>query len=405
MRMYQILQSVSIALQNIRSNPLHTFLSTLGIIIGVASLVAILALGDGLEQTGREQIETTTSVQMISVTSKTADVINEVRVKRDTVYIFDVEDARAIEREVSEWGMLEMMDRSSAMLEYKDSTTAVYVQASLENAIAISELSIEGRFFTTKEVDEGSKVMVLTKPLAQKLENESSLLIGKKLKLSDAWYEVIGIVEDPAGTARVIIPMTTYLEEIRGDHIPSLLLKSRDIENVPVMKEAVIEWLDQEFEKGSEAFNIFTYERRVEQLGQAILIFKLVMGAITGISVLVGGIGIMNVLLISVTERTKEIGVRKATGAKKKDIVMQFLSESVTISLAGCIVGWLLGLLGVFGLVYLINSLTELNFQAAFSTGTVFVILAVALVVGVVFGTYPAWKAANLTPVEAIRHE
>jgi len=130
-----------------------------------------------------------------------------------------------------------------------------------------------------------------------------------------------------------------------------------------------------------------------------------VMGAITGISVLVGGIGIMNVLLISVTERTKEIGIRKAAGARKKDIVLQFLSESVTISIVGCTLGWVAGVLGVFGIVELINRFTDFTFQAALSFGTVMVILIIAILVGMVFGTYPAWKAANLTPVDAIRHE
>jgi putative ABC transport system permease protein len=129
------------------------------------------------------------------------------------------------------------------------------------------------------------------------------------------------------------------------------------------------------------------------------------MGAITGISVLVGGIGIMNVLLISVTERTKEIGIRKATGAKKKDIVMQFISESITISLVGCVLGWIVGVLGVFGLVEIINSFTDFGFKAALSFQTVLVVILIALLVGVLFGTYPAWKAANLTPVDAIRHE
>jgi len=171
------------------------------------------------------------------------------------------------------------------------------------------------------------------------------------------------------------------------------------------MKKALQTWLDETYTEGQEAFSIFTYEGRVEQLSQGILIFKLVMGAITGISVLVGGIGIMNVLLISVTERTKEIGIRKAAGARKKDIVLQFLSESVTISIVGCALGWVAGVLGVFGIVELINRFTDFTFQAALSFGTVMVILIIAILVGMVFGTYPAWKAANLTPVDAIRHE
>jgi putative ABC transport system permease protein len=177
------------------------------------------------------------------------------------------------------------------------------------------------------------------------------------------------------------------------------------VEELPEMRASVEQWLDETFEEGREAFTVFTYEGRVEQFRQGILIFKLVMGAITGISVLVGGIGIMNVLLISVTERTKEIGIRKATGAQKKDIVMQFISESVTISIVGSILGWVVGIAGLFGLVEIINRLTDLTFRAALSLDTILIVAAVAVFIGIVFGSYPAWKAANLTPVDAIRHE
>ncbi|MBO6586175.1 MAG: FtsX-like permease family protein [Gracilimonas sp.] len=199
--------------------------------------------------------------------------------------------------------------------------------------------------------------------------------------------------------------MSTYRHVVKGSNPANLVFKSRKVEDLPKMRSEVEAWLDQNYTEGTEAFSVFTYEGRVEQLSQGILVFKLVMGAITGISVLVGGIGIMNVLLISVTERTTEIGIRKAAGARKKDIVMQFISESVTISIEGCIIGWVVGVLGVFGLVELINRFTDFGFQAALSIGTVGVVLIVAIIVGMVFGTYPAWKAANLTPVDAIRHE
>lgn len=217
--------------------------------------------------------------------------------------------------------------------------------------------------------------------------------------------EVIGILKDGSQGAQALIPLSAYQKNIKNSNAPNMVFKSRKVEDIPAMKGTLENWLDENYEDGREAFSIFTYEGRVQQLSQEILVFKLVMGAITGISVLVGGIGIMNVLLISVTERTKEIGIRKATGARKKDIVMQFISESVTISIVGCIISWVVGVLGVFGLVEVINRFTDFNFQAALSLGTVFVVLVVAVLVGMIFGTYPAWKAANLTPVDAIRHE
>ncbi len=403
--MQQIIKSVSIALQNIKANPLHTFLSTLGIIIGVASLVAILALGDGLEQTGREQIENTTSVQMMRVVPKTVDVVNEVRVPRDTVYEFGINDARTLEQIVQQWGYTELLSQSSRLATYQDSSFAIYIQATLENAPDFTDDEIDGTYFTREDIENNALKAVLTRPLAIKWTENPEDMIGKSLTFEGTSYEIIGIVNTDSQGSQAMIPLSTYQERVSNTNAPVLMFKSRKIEDLPAMKATVEDWLDQNYAEGKEAFNVMTYEGRVEQLSQGILVFKLVMGAITGISVLVGGIGIMNVLLISVTERTKEIGIRKATGARKKDIVLQFISESITISIVGSIVGWVVGVLGVFGMVGVINRFTNFDFQAALSGSTVIVVLIIAVLIGMIFGTYPAWKAANLTPVDAIRHE
>ncbi|MFD2532429.1 ABC transporter permease [Gracilimonas halophila] len=403
--MQQIFQSVSIALQNIKANPLHTFLSTLGIIIGVASLVAILALGDGLEQTGREQIESTTSIQMMTLTPKTIDLVDGVRVPRDTVYQLGLKEARMVEEELNQWGYTDLIAQSSKMATYKDSSIAIYIQATLDNIPHFTEAEIIGRYYDREDIENTADKTVLTIPLARKWSEDPEELIGESISFEGTSYEVIGILQDESQGAQALIPLSTYQKNLKNSNTPNMIFKSRKVEDIPSMKSSLENWLDENYEDGKEAFSIFTYEGRVKQLSQGILVFKLVMGAITGISVLVGGIGIMNVLLISVTERTKEIGIRKAAGARKKDIVLQFISESVTISMVGCIIGWAVGVIGVFGLVEIINRFTDFGFQAALSLGTVFVVLIVAVLVGMLFGTYPAWKAANLTPVDAIRHE
>ena len=218
-------------------------------------------------------------------------------------------------------------------------------------------------------------------------------------------YEVIGIFEKKErDIPKVFIPVTSYLQK-ENQH-PDITMKAFKAEEIPEIETGLKSWLDEAFTEGSDAFIVSTNRARVEQFSQGILLFKLIMGAITGISVLVGGIGVMNVLLISVTERTKEIGIRKATGAKKKDIVLQFMAESVTISFVGCVIGWIVGILGIFIFVPIVNAYTEIGqFQAAIGAGTVMAILIIALIIGVLFGTYPAWRAAQLTPVDAIRHE
>jgi putative ABC transport system permease protein len=148
-----------------------------------------------------------------------------------------------------------------------------------------------------------------------------------------------------------------------------------------------------------------TNTERARQARQGALVFKIFMGAITGISLLVGGIGIMNVLLASVVERTREIGIRKATGARPRDVMIQFLAESVTITGAGSFLGVALGLTGAFGVTAIIRAQTRAPMYAAFTWGTVAVAVLAAAIVGVAFGIYPALRAASLSPIEAIRHE
>jgi putative ABC transport system permease protein len=152
--------------------------------------------------------------------------------------------------------------------------------------------------------------------------------------------------------------------------------------------------------------DIATYRLRAEQTAKAILIFKLLMGAITGISLLVGGIGIMNVLLASVTERTREIGIRKAAGARQRDILMQFLAESVAITGLGGAIGVVLGLLMSFGVTTAIRALASAPFvRSSVSWSTVVAAAMASVAIGLAFGTYPARRAARLSPIDAIRHE
>jgi putative ABC transport system permease protein len=144
---------------------------------------------------------------------------------------------------------------------------------------------------------------------------------------------------------------------------------------------------------------------RLVAMNQGILVFKILMGAFTAVSLIVGGIGIMNVLLAAVAERTKEIGVRKAAGARRRDIIVQFLAESVVISLAGAIIGAIMGIAGAYLVTYIMRTQTMAQVYAAVTWQTLSVAMGAAILVGLVFGTYPAIKAANLSPVDAMRYE
>ncbi|MEQ9279786.1 MAG: ABC transporter permease [Balneola sp.] len=404
--MGQFFKSISIALQNIRANPLHTFLSTLGIIIGVAALVGILALGDGLEQTGREQLANTTSLNIITVNSKRTKTVDDIRIQIKNRPEFIIEKVQELRSLVQNKALLEYTGTRSTEINYKDSVSGIYLQGSLEFGLQFLTDSLSfGRYISKEDVINSSKTIVLSPEIADKLSASRVGLIGETVEIEGVRFQVVRILKgSPESTQRVYIPTSVYTK--LSEEYPNIVLKANKAEEIPLIEQEIENWLDRNFEETSDAFIISTNRARVEQFSQGILLFKLIMGAITGISVLVGGIGVMNVLLISVTERTKEIGIRKATGAKKKDIVLQFMAESVTISFVGCIIGWIVGIVGIFIFVPIVNSFTEIGeFRAAIGTGTVLSILVIALFVGIIFGTYPAWRAAQLTPVDAIRHE
>ncbi|MEO1023252.1 MAG: ABC transporter permease [Bacteroidota bacterium] len=401
-------QSALLALQNIKSNPLHTLLSTLGIIIGVASLVAILALGDGLEETAKDRIEARTGLESISVSSIRYKTVNNIRVPISDPVFIDVDMALNIQETLSYESLVNLTAARTTLLKLDTAEVPAVFIGSLQDGTQFSDYEIAyGKAFTMEDVKTKNPVAIVTYKLAQQLDSTISNVVGRVLEVEDKSLTIIGVFGKLDEDApRIIFPVTMYWSVDGSDFFPQLEIKMEDVAEVQDAEQELKTWLDANIQKGKEAFQITTSKQWLEELGKGILLFKVIMGAITGISVLVGGIGIMNVLLISVTERTKEIGIRKAAGAKKKDIVFQFLSESVTISFVGCIAGCVLGIVGVLIFIPLVNHLADgAEFQIAFSAGSVLTVMVIGALVGVVFGTYPAWRASQLTPVDAIRHE
>lgn len=401
--MTQFLNSARIAINNIRANPLHTLLSTLGIIIGVAALVGILALGDGLEKAARDQLSKTTTVQSFTISSNARIMRNGISVAVQNRPKINYEHARFIESKYAEQADVEYVAMRTIEATVQDSSIGMFLHGSMENAPRIIPDFVlkDGRMFTRKEVDEGARLMLVNQHFLENMP-DSNFILGEQVSINSVDYSIIGVIHLPLESPRALIPITTF--DANNTAFPSLTMKVNNVEQIPLIEEEVKSWLNDEFDQGEEAFSLIKDDYWVDQLSEGILLFKLVMGAITGISVLVGGIGIMNVLLISVTERTKEIGIRKASGAKSKDIVMQFMSESITISMVGSILGWIVGMLGVLIFVPLVNRLVNIEFSVVVNPLSVLIVLILAVIIGVTFGTYPAWRASRLDPIDAIRH-
>ena len=398
------------AFETLRSNPSHTLMSISGLVIGVAALVGVLSLADGIEDFARQQVNSTTDLQSINLSISTTEMVDGVRVPRSVVPLFDVEGSKSLQKELLGSASVVLYARRNALISLPNDTLrtaaqTVAVSGSIEDLI--SAPLIEGRSITQEDVEMGASVATISKALAERLQKslKTEHVVGLQLYLDSALVDIVGVI-DPANNAPigVLVPFSTTTR-VPSESTASIMVKANLVEDIPNIKERIYRWADAQFDDGKEVLVVQTNEMRVEQVQKGVRLFKVIMGLITGIAVLVGGVGIMNVLMMSVKERTKEIGVRKAVGARKNDIVFQFMIESITISSVGCLVGLITGLVAVYAVTPIVRIITDVPFQAGFSLGTLLVIAIVAAVIGITFGTYPAYSAAKLNPVDAIRYE
>ncbi|MCL5019684.1 MAG: ABC transporter permease, partial [Patescibacteria group bacterium] len=291
----------------------------------------------------------------------------------------------------------------------KSSTSGFFWGVNHEFAEAFNWGVEQGRFLNLNDLNKWRKVVVIGSKIKDELFGDKDA-VGKEIKLDGQRFEVVGVMaskrvfENDWGD-RVLLPYTTAAKRMIGnDYLATLIVYTKSGQSAKTAAEEIRRVLKRYKDHGDE-FRIETAESQIQEVNKVFGIMKMVVGSIAFISLLVGGIGIMNIMLVSVTERTREIGIRKALGAKRKDILVQFLIESSFLCLCGGMLGVLFGLGLGFSLSQIITHLAKQTFTSVVSIEATMIALAFSALWGTIFGVYPAWKAARLDPVVALRYE
>jgi putative ABC transport system permease protein len=396
------------AVSTIYGHFFHTLLSILGMVIGVAALVAILCLIDGMEKYAKEQINTTTSLNSVLISSQPTKNMNGIVVMKDSFAYINYEQFQRIRQSLTKPAFSYLLSSQSLEVELigKSKKIATMFHGCSETFRPGTEIK-SGRAFDSLDFKNRSSLVVVNTIFAEAIAGKDSVSysIGRQLNVNGRIASIIGVVGSKSEKPEIFLPIALFSKTEFKTHPPTMVIEAENIEDIESIKLSLSDQLKKEFGDGVSDLGIMTNGFRLEQAEKGFRLFRVIMGLIVGISVIVGGIGVMNVLLISVTQRTSEIGVRKAMGAKRKDIMLQFLAESITISSFGSFCGLLLGIFGTMGTIPIIRALTKIQFQASYTWNTIVVVAVLALLVGIIFGTYPAMRASRLDPVEAMRRE
>jgi putative ABC transport system permease protein len=405
--------SARIAIRALRVNLLRSALTMLGIVIGVGAVITMVAVGSGAQARMAEQIQSLGS-NMIIVLSGSV-VAGGVRLGSGSQLTITEDDAWAIQREVRTVTAAAPTSRGGAQIVYGNLNWATSVQGVTREFFTAREWDIaDGRLFSQEEVEGAAKVALIGQTVAGNLFGEGDPL-GQITRIKNVPFSVIGVLQRKGQTTfgqdqddTVLIPLSTAKKKVLGSSqanaraVGSIAVKVGDARAMQDAEQQIRGLLRQRHRLQAfqdDDFGIRNLTEVLQSQEAASKVLTWLLAAIASVSLLVGGIGIMNIMLVSVTERTREIGLRMAVGARGYDILVQFLVEAVTLSLIGGVLGIALGLGGSYAIAYFAQWRTLVSVEA------VGVAFAFSAAVGVFFGFYPARKASRLNPIDALRYE
>lgn len=404
--------------KNLLANKTRSFLTILGIIIGVAAVIIIMAIGNSAQRLILKQVEGLGS-NLIAITPGASDE------KGPPAALYGIviktltnDDLKALDKDKSIKGIAAIAGYSNGtvLISRKSQEENLSLMGTTSSYLEVADTKIfKGRFFLKKDDDNLEKIAVLGYTVAEDFfKNEDPL--NKKIKIKKHYFRVIGVLEEEGTSAfgatsqndSVLIPVKTAQKLILGtNHLNFIRIKIAEVDQINPAKKQIVQLLRTQHDiddPSKDDFSIKDQTAALEALKGITDIIRYFLLAVASVSLLVGGIGIMNIMLISVNQRIKEVGLRKSIGAKNKDILSQFLIESIFVSLVGGIVGIIFGIIISF-IIFLVVNYLGYDWEFLISGLSILVAVTISVLVGTIFGIYPARKASQISPMEALRYE
>ncbi len=408
--MIDVFEPLQAALKALKANKMRSALTTLGIIIGVAAVIIVVSLVQGLEKSVLKQIEKAGSQTLFVRPVMPMDLPYEEYVKirnRDLT----LDDMRMLQRTVPVIRQVTPLFFMATELKANGRSTSVNLVMTDDTYVELNGINLQaGRNFVSSDQRLGNKVVIVGSKIPERLGIKGNPL-GKLVQTPNLSLEIIGVLEEQGATmghdpdTNIFIPMSTGLPLLSDQQRRQLMFQARidpklnADDGADLVKDALRRIKGFKLQE-REGFQVFSPKQITSIIGNITGVITAVAGGMVSIALLVGGIGIMNIMLVSVTERTREIGIRKAVGAKRKDVLAQFLIEAALLSIFGGVAGIVLG--------YVVGALLGNALVGAVGTIPLWAVLCafgVPAVIGVAFGLYPAWKASRLDPIESLRYE